>query len=158
MKLRLKLIAKLILLVTVIILLVTLILGSVIYYIWPENYFQWFPAIPVFFWVYGVGLAIGLEKTHTEKPESVTMTYMVARGIKIFLTILFIGIYAWFIKTNIKPFGLTTLAFYIIILVIETYVYYVYEKRRKKRKEEEETNKVNEPDPEVQSEKEIEIE
>jgi L-asparagine transporter-like permease len=158
MKLRLKLIAKLILLVTVIMLLVTLILGGIIYYIWPENYFQWFPAIPVFFWIYGIGLAISLEKTHTEKPDSVTMTYMVARGIKIFLAILFIGIYAWFIKTNIKPFGLTTLAFYIVILVLETYAYYAYEKRRKKRKEEEEANKEPEPEKEVKSEKEIEIE
>ena len=141
------------LLITAINAVVTLALGSLFYYIWPENYNSWFPAIPIFFWLVGLGMAISLELTHTEKPDSVTMTYMVARGVKILLTTVFIGIYAWCVRTDIKPFGLTTLAYYITFLVIETYLFYLYEKRRKKRN----VKIDSEPEPEVESEPEDNI-
>lgn len=134
MRHRIRLIFRLLLLMTAINLVVVLLLGSLFYYIWPENYFNWFPAIPIFFWLIGLGMAISLELTHTEKPDSVTMTYMVTRGAKLLLTVGFIGFYAWFVHTDIKQFGLTTLVFYITFLVIETYVFYLYEKRRAKRK------------------------
>jgi hypothetical protein len=155
MRLKIRLIARLVLMITAVNMVVTLILGSLFYYIWPQNYFTWFPAIPVFFWLIGIGMAVSLELTQTAKPDAVTMTYMVARGIKILLTTVFIGIYAWVVHTDIKPFGLTTLAFYITFLVIETYVFYLYEKRRKKRKSNVEPD--SEPEDQAVSEHEIDI-
>jgi len=116
------------------------------YFVWPDSYFQAFPIIPVFFWLVGIGMAVSLEMTRTEKPDAVTMTYMVARGIKLLLTAIFIGFYAWFVHTDLKQFGLTTLAFYMIYLVLETYVFYLYEKRRNKRRRKLEGDKLPQPD------------
>jgi hypothetical protein len=49
------------------------------------------------------------------------------RGIKLLLTALFVGIYAWFVHTDMKQFGLTTLSFLYGLLVVESYVFYLYE-------------------------------
>jgi len=157
MRRKIRLIFKLLLLITAIYLAVTLVIGIFIYYIWPENYFSWFPAIPVFFWVMGVGLAFSLELTHTEKPDSVTMTYMIARGVKLILTAIFIGGYAFIVHTNLKQFGLTTLVFYMTFLILETYMFYLYEKRRTKRKRKNEPEPDSAPESEVRREKEIDI-
>jgi hypothetical protein len=101
-------------------------------YVWPAHYFAFYPLIPVYFWVVGVGMALSMEITHSENPDAVTMTYMVARTVKLLLTGLFVGGYAWLVDENIKEFGLTTLAFYVIFLALESYVFYLYEKRRVK--------------------------
>jgi glucan phosphoethanolaminetransferase (alkaline phosphatase superfamily) len=113
---------------------------------WPASYFAWFPSIPVFFWIIGMGMALSLESTHTEKPDSVAMTYMVARGVKLLLTAVFIGVYAWTVHDDLKQFGLTTLTYYIILLILESYCFFQYEKRKEQRRRAA-GNKIEEPEP-----------
>lgn len=134
MRQKLKLIIKLLLIVTAINIVVASVVGTISYFIWPDDFFNWFPAIPVFFWFTGVCMTLSMEFTPVEKPNALTFTYMVARGLKILLATAFIGIYAWVVHTNVKQFGFTTLGFYIIFLVIDTLIFYKYEKRRKKKR------------------------
>lgn len=130
---RLRLIIRLLLLVTAAYLAVTMAIVAMFWLIWPEYYFTWFPVIPVFFWVMGLGLAFSLEYTHSEKPDAVTMTYMIARGVKLLLTAVFLGLYVWLVGVDKKQFGLTTLGFYLVFMVLETYMFFLYEKRKAKR-------------------------
>jgi hypothetical protein len=113
---------------------INILAGLMVYllltYVWPTHYFAFYPLIPVYFWIVGVGMAVSMEITHSENPDAITMTYMVARSVKLMLTGLFVGAYAWLVKDNIKEFGLTTLAFYLIFLALESFVFFLYEKRR----------------------------
>lgn len=129
---RIRLIFRMIMVLTGINVLAGLIAWLLFTYVCPDHYFAYFPLIPVYFWIVGVGMAISMEITHSENPDAITMTYMVARTVKLLLTGLFVGGYAWLVDENIKEFGLTTLAFYVIFLALESYVFYLYEKRRVK--------------------------
>lgn len=140
-------IVKLLLLVTGANALVAGVAWLLLTFAWPDAYFNAFPLIPAFFWVVGLGMAVSLEATHTEKPDAVTMTYMMARGVKLLLTALFVGVYAWFVHTDMKTFGLTTLVFYMVFLVLESYVFYLYELRRNKRRRAREGDKLPQPEP-----------
>lgn len=144
---RVRLIIKLLLLVTGVNALVAGVAWLLLTFVWPEAYFAAFPVIPLFFWLVGLAIAVSLEATHTEKPDAVTMTYMMVRGIKLLLTALFVGIYAWFVHTDMKQFGLTTLSFYMVFLVVESYVFYLYEKRRNKWRRAREGDKFPKPEP-----------
>ncbi|MDP4277822.1 MAG: hypothetical protein Q8914_09345 [Bacteroidota bacterium] len=155
-KRRIRLIFRLLAMVTAVNLVVALIAWSLMRFVWPESYFNMFPVIPVYFWLVGLGMALCLEFTRAEKPDAIALAYMVARGVKLLVTAIFIGGYAWLIHTDFKEFGLTTLAFYMIYLVLETYTFFLYEKRLKKRRRAKEGNKI--PEPEAYSAKEIEKE
>jgi uncharacterized membrane protein len=144
---RIRLIFRLLLLVTGANALVAGVAWVLLTFAWPDAYFAAFPVIPLFFWVVGMGMALSLEASHTEKPDSVTMTYMMARGVKLLLTALFVGIYAWFVHTDMKEFGLTTLVFYMVFLVLESYVFFMYEKRRNKRRRAREGDSIPQPEP-----------
>ena len=72
---------------------------------------------------------------------------MLFRSVKLLLTALFVGIYAWFVHTDMKQFGLTTLVFYMVFLVLESYVFFMYEKRRNKRRRAREGNNIPQPEP-----------
>ncbi len=127
---RIRLIFRLLSVLTGINLLAGLIAWLLLTYVWPEHYFAYYPLIPVYFWIVGIGMALSMEITHSENPDAITMTYMVARSVKLMLTGIFVGAYAWLVNDDLKEFGLTTLAFYLIFLALESYVFYLYEKRR----------------------------
>jgi len=130
---RIRLIFRMMLVLTGINILAGMIAWLLLTYVWPTCYFAYFPLIPVYFWIVGIGMAISMEITHSENPDAITMTYMVARSVKLMLTGLFVGAYAWLVNENIKEFGLTTLSFYLLFLAMESYVFFLYEKRRAKR-------------------------
>jgi len=132
---RLRLIFRMLLVLTGINVFTGLMAWLLLVYAWPAHYFAYFPFIPVYFWIVGIGMAISMEITHSEKPDAITMTYMVARSVKLMLTGIFVGAYAWLVHDNLKEFGLTTLCFYMIFLALESYVFFLYEKRRAKRAE-----------------------
>lgn len=130
---RFRLIFRLLLVLTGINIFAGLIAWVLLMYVWPAHYFAFYPLIPVYFWIVGMGMAISLEITHSENPDAITMTYMVARSVKLMLTGIFVGAYAWLVHDNMKEFGLTTLGFYLIFLALESYAFFLYEKRRAKR-------------------------
>lgn len=102
--------------------------------VWPDTWFATFPWIPAFFWVVALAMVLVLEATYRVKPQSVAMTYMMARGVKLLLTAIFVGSYAWLVHTDMKLFGLTTLVYYMLFLVLESCVFYAFEQRQIKRR------------------------
>ena len=39
-------------------------LGGLLYTIWPDHYFKWYPSIPIFYWVMAIGMTYILDRFH----------------------------------------------------------------------------------------------
>lgn len=110
-------------------------LGGLLYTIWPQYYFDWYPSIPIFYYVLEIVLLLVLEKANRKRPDAGVAPYMITRVIKLLFTVLFIWWYMSVIGVNLKSFGLTLMLFYFIFMFMGTYIFYLYEKRRMKKNE-----------------------
>ena len=135
MKGRLKL--KLMALFTFINVAIGVSLGGLLYTIWPEHYFVWYPSIPLFYWITGMVLTFFLDRVKKRKGDVTITTYMLVRLCKFTLALVFIWLYAAFVGKQFKTFGFTMMLFYFIYLGLETYTIYLYEKKRMKREKRE---------------------
>ena len=98
-------------------------LGGLLYTIWPDHYFKWYPSIPIFYWV-----------------MAIVMTYILDRKksfCKFTLAVVFLWLYAALVRENLRMFGFTLMLFYFIYLGLETYTVYLFEKKRMKREKKE---------------------
>lgn len=131
---RLKL--RLIGLITFINVAVGVAAGGLIYTIWPDHYFKWYPAIPAFYWVMAVAMAYFLDRVKKRHGDMIVSIYMIVRLCKFVIAVIFLWLYATLVGDHVKCFGLTLMLFYFIYLVLETYTFYLFEKRRIKHKDE----------------------
>ncbi len=118
-------------------------LGGLLYTIWPEHYFTWYPSIPLFYWITALAMVYFLDSVkHHKRNMSITI-FMVVRMCRFVLACVYLWMYAALVKENLKAFGFTLMLFYFIYLAMETYTNYLYEKNRLKRlkKEQDEKNK-----------------
>ncbi|SEF94896.1 hypothetical protein [Parabacteroides chinchillae] len=135
MKGRLKL--KLMALFTFIDVAIGVTLGGLLYTIWPEHYFSWYPSIPVFYWVTGIVLTYFLDRVKKKKGDVTVTTYMLVRFCKFTFVLVFLWLYANLVGEQLKTFGFTLMLFYFIYLGLETYTIYLFEKKRMKREKKE---------------------
>ena len=107
-------------------------LGGLLYTIWPDHYFEWYPSIPLFYWIMALAMVFFLDKVK-RKNGDVSVT-----------TCIFLWMYTNWVGTQLRTFGFTLMLFYFIYLTLETYTIYLYEKKRMKRekKEQDEQNKL----------------
>ena len=106
-------------------------LGGLLYTIWPEHYFSWYPSIPFFYWVMAMAMTFFLDR------------YMLVRLCKFTLAFVFLWMYAAFVGQQLKTFGFTLMLFYFIYLGLETYILYLFEKKRMKREKREKDDEYN---------------
>ena len=92
-------------------------LGGLLYTIWPDHYFKWYPSIPIFYWVMAIAMTYILDRKK-KKNGDVTIT-------------------AFMVRENLRMFGFTLMLFYFIYLGLETYTVYLFEKKRMKREKKE---------------------
>lgn len=118
-------------------------LGGLLYTIWPSHYFEWYPSIPVFYWLSSMLMIYFLDHVKRKHGDVTVVTYMVVRLCKFTLALVFLWLYARLVGQNLKAFGFTMMLFYFIYLVLETYTLYLFEKKRMKseKKEKDEQNK-----------------
>lgn len=141
MSARLKM--KLFSLITFINAVVGISLGGLLYTIWPEHYFVWFPSIPFFYWITALAMVYFLDRVRHSKGDIPITTFMIVRGCKFLLACIFLWIYATMVGEKLRTFGFTLMLFYFIYLTMETYTIYLYEKKRLnlERKEKDEHEK-----------------
>ena len=132
---RLKL--KLMALFTFINVAIGVALGGLLYTIWPEHYFKWYPSIPAFYWATGLVLTYFLDRAKKKNGDVTVTTYMVVRFCKFTLALIFLWLYADLVGVQLKTFGFTMMLFYFIYLGLETYTIYLFEKKRMKRERKE---------------------
>lgn len=93
-----------------------------------NNYFGWYPFIPVFF--YGMGLITIIVITSTKKRNQLKTAnlYLIVKVFKATASILFIGLYFFLIGENRKTFAIVFSGYYLLYLGLETYFFYRAEK------------------------------
>lgn len=119
-------------------------LGGLLYTIWPNHYFEWYPSIPLFYWIMALAMVFFLDKVKRKKGDVSVTTFMLVRCCKFLMACIFLWMYANWVGTQLRTFGFTLMLFYFIYLTLETYTIYLYEKKRMKRekKEQDEQNKL----------------
>lgn len=131
-------------LITFINVIIGVTLGGLLYTIWPSDYFEWYPSIPVFYWLMAMLMTYFLDHVKRKHGDVTIVTYMVVRLCKILLALVFLWLYATLVGQSLKAFGFTMMLFYFIYLVMETYTMYLYEKKRMKSEKKEKDEQIKE--------------
>lgn len=69
-------------------------LGGLLYTIWPSHYFEWYPSIPVFYWLSSMLMIYFLDHVKRKHGDVTVVTYMVVRLCKFTLALVFLWLYA----------------------------------------------------------------
>lgn len=112
-------------------------LGGLLYTIWPDAYFKWYPSIPVFYWLMAMLMTAVLDGVKKKQGDVTITVYMVVRFCKFAIALVFLWMYAALVGERLKAFGFTLMLFYFIYIGLETYTIYLFEKRRLKRERKE---------------------
>lgn len=117
-------------------LIISALIGGLLYYVFPNYYPNWFEAIIIFFLILEPLVVVYVEATSRKATQRQLLnTYMLTKVIKIFASLIFVGIYALVVKEGIKSFVLIFMSFYILYLFIETFIFMKIEKRLKEKKQ-----------------------
>ena len=112
-------------------------LGGLLYTIWPDHYFKWYPSIPIFYWVMAIAMTYILDRKKKKNGDVTITAFMVVRFCKFTRAVVFLWLYAALVRENLRMFGFTLMLFYFIYLGLETYTVYLFEKKRMKREKKE---------------------
>ena len=96
-------------------------LGGLLYTIWPDHYFKWYPSIPIFYWVMAIAMTYILDRKKKKNGDVTITAFMVVRFCKFTLAVVFLWLYAALVRENLRMFGFTLMLFYFIYLGLETY-------------------------------------
>ena len=97
----------------------------------PEHYFEWYPFIPVFFYIFGWFTIYMFEACRRYAPQKMQLVYLSTKGIKMFFSLIILLIYAVKVEEKKVEFFLTFFAFYIISLIFESWFFFRYEREHK---------------------------
>ena len=54
-------------------------LGGLLYTIWPDHYFKWYPSIPIFYWVMAIVMTYILDRKKRKNGDVTITAFMVVR-------------------------------------------------------------------------------
>lgn len=100
----------------------------------PQHYFEWYPFIPVFFYIFGWFTICMFEACRRYAPKKMHLVYIGTKSIKMLFSLIVLLIYAVKVEEKKIEFFLTFLAFYIISLVFESWFFLRYEHDKKRNK------------------------
>jgi len=100
----------------------------------PEHYFEWYPFIPVFFYIFGWFTIYMFEACRRYAPQKIQLVYLGTKGIKMFFSLIILLIYAVKVEEKKVEFFLTFFVFYIITLIFDSWFFFHYERGQKVKK------------------------
>ena len=100
----------------------------------PEHYFEWYPFIPVFFYIFGWFTIYMFEACRRYAPQKIQLVYLGTKGIKMFFSLIILLIYAVKVEEMKVEFFLTFFVFYIITLIFDSWFFFHYERGQKVKK------------------------
>ena len=95
----------------------------VLIHFFPQLAFFDYPLIPLFFFIVGVVSIYILTGLKIDRPNKLLNTFMLIRGIKMFLALVITTIYWLLDRAEIKSFAIMMVVFYLCYLFLETYIY-----------------------------------
>lgn len=105
--------------------------GSILALWMPEHYFEWYPFIPVFFYIFGWFTIYMFEACRQYAPQKLQLVYLGTKGIKMMLSMMVLLVYAVKIEEKKVEFFLTFFGFYLISLLFESWFFFRYEREKK---------------------------
>ncbi len=96
----------------------------------PEHCPAFYPAIPLFFYVYGILYII----IYGQFPDKGILVYIGGKVVKLILSVLFLLLYAQLVKLHIKTFLIIFLFYYLVYLIFESLFFLKYERDLKNKK------------------------
>ena len=130
-------------LITLINVVIGVIAGGILHSFFPQYYFEWYPSIPIFYWIVAIAMVYFMDQVRTKKGDVSITTYMLVRLTKFMLACVFLMLYVQLVGTHITAFGITLMLFYFIYLSLEIYIVYLYEKKRMNREKREKNEQCN---------------
>jgi len=100
----------------------------------PEHYFEWYPFIPVFFYIFGWFTIYMFEACRRYAPKKIQLVYLGTKSIKMLFSLMVLLIYAIKVEEKRVEFFLTFFVFYIISLVFESWFFFRFEREQKGNK------------------------
>lgn len=100
----------------------------------PDRYFPWFPAIPVFFYLFGLFYINMFSLAYRLGEDKMVPLFLVCKGTKFLVSVLIVSIYCYAVQHEIVAFFATFLVFYISFLIFETVYFTNIELRLIKKK------------------------
>ena len=98
------------------------------------HYFAWYPAVPLFFYLYGM-LSFQMVRTaFAEGGSKVAGTYLLVKIIKFLLSVLIILAYGFGVGHDVVAFAGIFIVYYIAFLVFETRFFFCLEAKLKTNK------------------------
>ena len=113
---------------TVLILVSGWTIGPVLATWFPEHYFEWYPFIPVFFYIFGYFDISIFETCRRYAPQKMQLAYLGTKAIKMLFSLMVLLIYAVKVEEKKVEFFLTFFVFYLISLAFESWFFYRYER------------------------------
>lgn len=96
-------------------------LVAIVYHLFiPERYFLWFPAIPIFFYLFGLLYIAFFSFSYRTGLEKLAMTYLVCKVLKFILSAFVLIFYGFVIRHEVVAFIATFMFFYFAFLIFET--------------------------------------
>ena len=110
-------------------------LVAVVYHLFiPDRYFLWFPAIPIFFYLFGLFYIEMFAFNYRVGLERIAMTYLVCKVLKFIISAMLLMFYGFVIGHEVVAFMLTFIFFYFALLIFETRFVLLFEAKLKLRK------------------------
>ena len=118
-----KLAIQLIKVHTVVLLLSGIGVWYIMHLFFPDLLINTFFIVPLFFYILGLIFILILKKIPLDQPKRMVNLYMLLRVFKLFVSAILIAIY-WFLnRDEIRSFAMVFIVFYLIYLIVETYIY-----------------------------------
>ncbi len=99
------------------------VLGWIYFSVFPEHYFQGYPALPVFFFLLGAGTVGLMEKWGMTMPQKITLMYLLARMGRTILSLVFLLVCCITAHEEAFRFSLAFAVFYVIYLIYDTWFF-----------------------------------
>ena len=95
----------------------------ILIHFFPQLAFFDYPLVPLFFFIVGIVSIYILTGLKIDRPNKLLNTFMLIRGIKMFLALVLTTIYWLVDRAEIKSFAIMMVVFYLCYLFLETYIY-----------------------------------
>ncbi|MDY3268714.1 MAG: hypothetical protein SOX26_14710 [Phocaeicola sp.] len=119
---------------TILTVVLLVIIGLVYHLFIPDRYFPWFPAIPVYFYLFGLFYINMFSLGYRLGEDKLVPLFLVCKGTKFIVSAIIVIIYCFAVQHEVLAFVATFMVFYLTFLIFETVYFTNIELRIKKRK------------------------
>lgn len=119
--------------------ILTILLGGVGGWIYfktnPHHYFDGYPLIPSFFFLFGWLMINIVEWSRRKMPGKLLQTYLLLRVMRMLASFILMVLYCVIVREEAQAFLLTFIANYLIYLTYDSWFFFTFEVNKKSQKE-----------------------